>query len=58
VDVFIGLLMLFSYFIYWIVAWLAGTVVAVKLFRRERGRAQRVGLWGFAIMLDNSRGVC
>lgn len=35
----------------WIAAWLAGTVIAAILFRRESGRAQRVALWGFSLML-------
>ncbi len=50
-EYFIGSLVSFAARIPWIAAWLAGTVIAVKLFRRERGRVQRVGLWGFALML-------
>ena len=37
--------------ILWIGAWIAGTVVAAAIFRRERGRAQRIALWGFSLML-------
>jgi len=50
-DVFLGILWLFSYSLYWLVAWVGGVLVCAKLFRRHRGRALRFALWGFAILL-------
>ena len=50
-DEFLGVLHLFSYSLYWLVAWVAGLVVCARLFRRHRGRALRFALWGFAILL-------
>ena len=50
-DVFLGILWLFSYSLYWLVAWVGGVVVCARLFRRHRGRALRFALWGFAILL-------
>lgn len=50
-DVFLGIVVLFSYSLYWLVAWVGGVVVCAKLFRRHRGRALRFALWGFAILL-------
>ncbi len=50
-DVFLGILWLFSYSLYWLVAWVGGVVVCARLFRRHRGRALSFALWGFAILL-------
>lgn len=37
--------------ILWVATWIAGTVVAAIVFRRKGGRAQRMALWGFSLML-------
>ena len=50
-DVFLGILWLFSYSLYWLVAWVGGVLVCARLFRRHGGRALRFALWGFAILL-------
>lgn len=50
-DVFLGILWLFSYSLCWLVAWVGGAVICARLFRRHRGRALRFALWGFAILL-------
>jgi hypothetical protein len=41
----------FTIFILWIAALIGGTVVVAINFKRERGRAQRLALWGFSLML-------